>query len=315
MNKLPWFTHDHNARSDEFLQTAMDRFGHFGYAAYFMLLELIHEHGSGGILKMPARRVAQQLRSKSAAVRLYLAYCASTGKMEVRWIGDDVEIQNKKFIERQRKMKFNAPPMLRQRSVNAPQEREVEREVEREEHIPKAAIAAKQKQVASAIIPGKPLTPIQAVVRAFKVAKGIPVDDAAWDRDNYPIQCRAAAKLLRAFNGNDKGAVAYLLGKAQEWNEANLNGWQLAGIAKHAWDDRGKNGQIGSGSADVEPVGKPSEPLGADRLLDRRGPGRITHAGELANETIRQIGSNIRPVDDGADEPQEPDSSVLGPED
>jgi hypothetical protein len=125
-NKLPWFTHDHNARRDEFVQKSMDKFGHFGYAAYFMLLEVIHEHGVGGVVRMTKSRLAQNLRSKWPQVHLYLDFCRTSGKVEVRLTGDEVELQNKKFIERQRKSKANAPATLREGSAELPLDRDRE---------------------------------------------------------------------------------------------------------------------------------------------------------------------------------------------
>ena len=111
MNKLPWFTHDHDARNDEFLQRAEDQFGHFGYAAYFKILEIIHQHGTGGILRMSQSRVALNLRSRWPQVRLYLDFCQTSGKVEFKLIGDQVELQNKKFIQRQRNLKSKATSM------------------------------------------------------------------------------------------------------------------------------------------------------------------------------------------------------------
>jgi hypothetical protein len=135
-NKLPWFTHDHDARRDEFVQRSMDKFGHFGYAAYFMLLEVIHEHGVGGIVRMTKSRLAQNLRSRWPQVRLYLDFCRTSGKVEVRLTGDEVELQNKKFIERQRKSKANAPATLREGFAEVPLDRD------REGYIPLPLFAA-----------------------------------------------------------------------------------------------------------------------------------------------------------------------------
>jgi hypothetical protein len=159
-----------------------------------------------------------------------------------------------------------------------------------------------------------PMTPLQAVMRAYKVAKGIAADDATWDKANWKVHCRAGAKLLDAFKGVDERAVMYLLGKAQEWNEAGIT-WVLATIAKHAHDDRGKHEQAGGGAGDGEQLGPPRQQVGADRVLERRGPGRIAQAGSLADETLRQIGHRVRSRDDGGDQSAESDHSVLGSED
>ena len=128
-NKLPWFTHDHNARCDEFIQRLMDEFGHFGYAAYFMLLEVIHEHGVGGALTMKQTRLAHNLRTRWPQLRVLLEFCRSSAKVDVNFTADEVQLLNKKFIERQRKSKSNAPAMLQQCSGNPGIEGEREREV------------------------------------------------------------------------------------------------------------------------------------------------------------------------------------------
>lgn len=135
-NKLPWFTHDHNARNDEFIQRSMDQFGHFGYAAYFMILELIHEHGNGGVVTIPKSRLALNLRSRWPQVLLYLTFSQTSGKVQFTLSGDEVQLQNKKFIERQRKSKVNAPPMLRQCSTNAPIYIERDRERDKDTPLP-----------------------------------------------------------------------------------------------------------------------------------------------------------------------------------
>lgn len=135
MNKLPWFTHDHSARLDEFIQRAEDGFGHFGYAAYFKILEMIHQHGIGGILTTTRARLVQNLRSRWPQVQQYLEFSRLSGKFQVTFSPDEVQIQNKKFIERQRKMKSKAPSKLLERSLKAPLEGEGEGEGERDNPI------------------------------------------------------------------------------------------------------------------------------------------------------------------------------------
>src|SRR3990167_4383970 len=160
-NKLPWYTHDHNARNDEFLQKSMDRFGHFGYSSYFIILELIHQYGVGGTLLISKSRLALNLRSRWPQVRLYLDFSQTSGKVEFKLIGDEVELKNKKFIERQAKMKSKTPSTLPQHSLNTPLEREREGEGERE----------KEKTTKSAPKGAPEITPIERVVMAYKLAK------------------------------------------------------------------------------------------------------------------------------------------------
>lgn len=73
-NKLPWFTHDHDARNDLFISQAEDRFGPFGYCAYFKLLEVIHEHGVGDKLVMTRGRLCKELRTRGPQLVAYLEW-------------------------------------------------------------------------------------------------------------------------------------------------------------------------------------------------------------------------------------------------
>lgn len=129
-NKLPWFTHDHDAHEDEFLQLSMDRFGHFGYAAYFITLELIHKHGCGDRLIMRRSRYASHLRSRMDLVSVWISFAERFGKLKSKASGDDIEIEINKFRERQSKMKSKITSTFPQPSVNLPIEGEGDKERE-----------------------------------------------------------------------------------------------------------------------------------------------------------------------------------------
>lgn len=131
---------------------------------------------------------------------------------------------------------------------------------------------------------------IRIVVAAYKKARGIGVNDKAWDRANFSTYCRAAKKLLEAFNGDDKAAVVYLFKKADDWDGAIS--WNLATVAKHAWDDRGNHG--GGSGGDVRGQlghGLDAGKVGPDRILDDKRRSGIAHAGEVVGETLK----NLRP--------------------
>ena len=138
-NKLPWFTHDHDAHDDEFIQASMDRFGPAGYSNYFITLELLHKHGVGDVLIMRAGRLAKCLRSRMDSVKKWLSFCGSfrdqsgiNPKIISTFIqtdsGEDVRIEIKKFRERQAKIKIKTPATLSQDSTKTPLEREGEEE-------------------------------------------------------------------------------------------------------------------------------------------------------------------------------------------
>lgn len=105
-NKLPWFKHDHDARHDDFIYRAEERFGHFGYAAYFKLLEILHTHGVGDKLLITRTRLTSELRSKWPPVRMFLDYCQDAGKISWSDSGPNVGIEVKNFRKKQDKKKF-----------------------------------------------------------------------------------------------------------------------------------------------------------------------------------------------------------------
>ena len=130
----------------------------------------------------------------------------------------------------------------------------------------------------------KPLTPIQYVMRAYKVAKGIHPDDKEWDKAQFSKWSRAAQKLLSAFDGSDQKAVVYLIDLGGQWDKGGLSDWTLAAVASHAWDNKGKfqeaeNGRQDSAVGNIE--------------SDRSGRSRLpTQAGEIAHEVLRRIESS-----------------------
>ena len=146
------------------------------------------------------------------------------------------------------------------------------------------------------VIKIKVLTDLQKVMRCYKEAKGTDANDPAWDKANWNYWARAAKKLLDAFAGNSMAAGTYVLTKGQEWDDAGIQDWTLAAIARQAWDNRAKlqpedtGNDRGSNSRGADMGGTNGQkPLGADRVLGPRRPARITHAGEIAPQIIGKI--------------------------
>lgn len=100
-NKLPWMKHDHNARKDLFIRSLQDRFGHFGYAGWFKLLEVLHEHGTGDNLLITWSQLASELDTRPSVVRQLVAICRTSGKVEVKEVGQEVVITVKNFRKKQ----------------------------------------------------------------------------------------------------------------------------------------------------------------------------------------------------------------------
>jgi len=82
-------------------------------------------------------------------------------------------------------------------------------------------------------------TPIQFVMCAYKLAKGLAWDDRDWDKHNFNRHARAGKSLLNAFEGNDKEAAEWLVTYGDRMKAAGLN-WKLATAASEAWDTRGE---------------------------------------------------------------------------
>lgn len=241
MNKLQWFTHDNDALEDEFIQGLMDRFGHFGYAGYFMLIELLDRHGTGDSCTMKLSRVAQKLRSKPAAVRQLVAMCRDAGKMAAAASGDDLTWEIPKFRKRQSKMKSKVRSKFSQSSPNVPLDIEGEVEGEKKRHTGGLRPAAKAA-------PG-PETPLQTFLNRFlseclniaapaKDAPGRAIVTAAYRRYG-----RAAKDVLAMAGGDPAEAMRGVMAIGSHLQQKNLT-WTLDTVAKHFldWKQGGFNG-------------------------------------------------------------------------
>ena len=121
-------------------------------------------------------------------------------------------------------------------------------------------------------------------MRAYKAAKGIDVNDAGWDRNNFKVYARSAKKLLEAFDGDHIKAMAYMISVGQNWDDDGIESWTLPAIARHAWDNRGKFTEKTNEQSGVK--------VGAVSVLGRDRHSSITHSGKLAGEALRAIGSD-----------------------
>ncbi len=126
----------------------------------------------------------------------------------------------------------------------------------------------------SAPVVVKSLTPIQKVVRAYKAAKNINVDDKAWDKACFPRAAKAAQSLIECFGAHEP-AMIFLIEKGQQFDEKGLD-WTLETIKKHAWDSRGKFNGGDDGHKDSA--------VDANSISERRGPGRLASARDIVKE-------------------------------
>src|SRR5574341_1200088 len=71
LNKLPWFSHDHDAHEDAWLRHAVRQCGHVAGWVWWVLLELLHKHGTGDTLRYPLVDIARAaLTSPSVITRV-----------------------------------------------------------------------------------------------------------------------------------------------------------------------------------------------------------------------------------------------------
>lgn len=125
-NKLKWFTHDNDARHDDFIHRAEDKFGPFGYSAYFKLIEVLHQHGTGDRLEMTTSRLASELRCTWPKLQVYLDYTQTMGKVKFNHSSGVVELQINKFLQRQKKLRASGSSTVPQQFPNRPLERQGE---------------------------------------------------------------------------------------------------------------------------------------------------------------------------------------------
>ena len=111
----------------------MDRFNHFGYAAYFIILELLHKDGVGDALAISPSRLCQKLRSRQTKVRELLDFCRTSGKVESDWKPNEVWIQINKFRERQSNLKSKLISKPYQPNSNLALEEKIEDKKRKEE--------------------------------------------------------------------------------------------------------------------------------------------------------------------------------------
>lgn len=220
-NKLPWFTHDHDAHEDIAIRSAIRKHGHVAGWVWWCTLELLHKHGTGDTLIMPLVDMAASMMVDKRTCRgVYMTLCEVGLITRASYKQGPCTICTvvvEKFRHRQSKLKIKIPSRLRQNTSNTP----IEREGEGDNVLRKA-----------------PLTDIQKIVNAYKAALGVPESDKAWDKAQYPRSCGAAKTILDAFV-DASVACAYVGHKAEYFNREGLS-WTLETIAKWAHNDKGK---------------------------------------------------------------------------
>ena len=139
-NKLPWFTHDHDAHADGWVRHLVRTQGHVAGWLWWVLLELHHKHGVGDVLKRNISDVARDALTSTSVVTRVLTEMGTEfeGQQKVSWelVGTELRLEIKKLRERQSKLKSKILARFRQHSSNLPLEGQEERERERDTPIP-----------------------------------------------------------------------------------------------------------------------------------------------------------------------------------
>ena len=291
-NKLPWFTHDHNAHQDIWIRHLVRKQGHVAGWLWWVLLELHHDHGVGDVLKIDISDVARAgLTSNSVVTRVLTEMQTEfqgQSKLRFNLVGTELELEIKKFRERQAKLKVKTPSRLPQDSFKTPIEREGEgeRERDKEEHI---AVSPPPKKLSTKLSTSKELTAIQKVIRGFKEAKGVDAENKDWDKKFFARQTRPAKELLVAFNEDPMAAISYILTKSVEWE--HLSDWGLEAVVKAAGREYNR---IGGEN------GLRDKPVVADSISGPRSTGRYSQSRDMAFDALRGIESTaIQPKESG----------------
>jgi len=101
-----WFKHYSDSSKGNTLNILMDKFGHFGYAGYFILVEMCAEkftlsmrRNGDTTFRFSMREVRQRLRANSAKVEAILNLCSASGQLHFNINSTLVEIDFHKLLE------------------------------------------------------------------------------------------------------------------------------------------------------------------------------------------------------------------------
>lgn len=230
-NKLPWYPHESDAKDDVVISEAMDRFGHFGYAGWFMILDAIHRHGKGDTVTMTPKRFAQELRTKPKCCRNILGMFQESGKIIWEDCGNVWIVTVPKVNEKWKNLKARSGALGSQSADG----RIIEKNKNKNKNKRPTETADKPPEVGPA--KPKPERQDQIVMNIFLVEYlGLKIgsDDPAMKRQvaaAYKRYKRAGDRLLEMAGGDTRNAVIGLHAIAKGFNSKGLT-WNLDTIAK-----------------------------------------------------------------------------------
>lgn len=85
-------------------------------------------------------------------------------------------------------------------------------------------------------------TPIQAIVAAYKLKRGVSLEDRTWDRVYFPRCAKSAQALLRVFDSEQEKAIRCVVSVGDHFESQGLD-WTIETVVKRAFDY--KMGRLG----------------------------------------------------------------------
>lgn len=238
---MDWYQHSTSSHDDPDISDAMDEFGHAGYSAFFITLELYGDEynhvDNDGWLKLSLRFLSKKLRLSSTKVQQILNFYLERQRILVSYEGNRIYIKCPKYIDiasnwTKRKKAEPTESLCSPSVVPTAIEKEKEEEEEKEEN-------KKEKEVV-----GDPFISIPLV-----------------DKSEYPIY---PAMIEEWKNLYPKVDVEQSLRDIRGWNLANTTKRKTkSGIMKHinAWLAKEQNNGAGRGN----PAGSSEAPAKAGR--------------------------------------------------
>ena len=165
--------------------------GHEAASVWWVLLELLHEHGSGNVLIRDINDIARSCLTSASVITRVLTEMQTEyegqSKLSFTSVGTDLRIEIKKFREYQDNLRHYKIPKRKQNGSKTVIEGEGEGEVDKQ-------ITTMQN--------GRPPTPAQLIVEIFAKNRGIDLSNKTLRGQFYKQQIRAATQLADIVAGD-----------------------------------------------------------------------------------------------------------------
>jgi len=133
-------------------------------------------------------------------------------------------------------------------------------------------------------------TAIQYIIRAYKVAIGIPENDKEFDKKWFPRLAKSASEIIAAFQGDQKYATWWANTEIYKWNDwakKNDKSFSLERIALESLKAKGKYLELKSQEEKDERNNR--KEMGACNPNQRRTTSGLTPVGKIAASAIHRL--------------------------